>query len=286
MTKTQWYRFSALLIASTGTLFAQSHDLASALQKLSSPLGYQDAMRVSDQFSTADGPEVRLVVPRIVAQLSSNTPAAQRNAGFAVLCIASRRDGFDLLESSIPTLLRVFDHGDPATLRFALQAILVLGHVPSNLLKPALIAFLDGEGTEGETDLGRQEMRAMSVAVFMQYSPDDNSVFQAITRYLSQPLQAGSRILAIRGLSNVRTSKDLTPRFSELLLPALQDRDPAVKKAAVETAGRFGSKSSAEVINRLSALRADPHEGADVRDAAAQAFNQAQGVHPKLPELK
>jgi len=179
----------------------------------------------------------------------------------------SHQDADDLLEKAIKS-------GDPFKRRAAIRAL------PTRSTARAAELLAWAAGLDDPPDLPRLLLDSLAQ---MAARDDDTARNAAVTALTKLATTAERRDAALRALAGLpervvpelaealhgsRTKTKLTvvealarmrhPRASEALRIALDDEDPAVRRAAVAAFGRLGTRAAAEDISRLATADPDP----------------------------
>lgn len=225
---------------------------------------HEDLLKVTDQVAGARPEDISGALPAIFTALAHQDDDVKIYAASALFAISRRFDSADLLRGHINAIGRLLDVSDPRLQATPPLIFASLKPTPPPEVLPLLVAFLR------RTD---RDPQAQGGAVFtlVRLAPEKQEVVTAIQKFLSRPLDTGTRIGTLNALGTPRV-KDA--RLINSVIASLDDSDQGVRVTAIRVLARIGHQALLSARPALQRLADDARQPAEVRREAAEALQQ------------
>jgi HEAT repeat protein len=215
MTRTQLAKTGRLLVMVVAALVSYLHSQAIPSAQTPPPLQdffqnlvshyeasklptYEDLLNVTDQIAGMRSEEISSVLPAMFVALTHPDDNVKLDAAFALVVIARRPDSAVLLRKYVNAISDLFDSGDSRLQATPSLIFLNLKPAPPEIAPP-LVEFLQRK----DRDPGAQ---ASAITPLLIVAPENLEAIDAVTTFLSRPLNSEAKIAACNGLSNPRLS--------------------------------------------------------------------------------
>ena len=232
-------------------------------------------LAVVDTIPKADRSQLEAALPLIRAALSRGEDEVARDAAFALTAVAGRDDGPAILARYMPDVIRLLDAKDE---RLVGGAVIVFHQLAAR--SPDTILPVIRKYTEDESRPLAARRQLMGVMLDSGRMRPEGQV--AADKYLNRDLDRTERIRALQSLG----ARGVTsPKFVELIMNSLREKDSQVRIAAIIAAAQFGDRSEvwAQARPLVSAMAANAAEDIEVRRVAGAALDGTIFTKPPRP---
>ena len=221
-------------------------------------------MKVTEQIGGARPEEISQALPSVFAALAHQDDEVKLLAAVAVADIGLRPDSAGLLNNYINGIGNLLNSPND---RLQGAAVLILGTLkpaPPPKVWPLLVTYLN------RTDRNK---RMQAAAVFyLARHPEKPEVLEAIRQFLSQALDAETRIGTLNAIGNSPRLQDA--QIIHLVIGYLNDPESRVRLTALQTLTRLGQHALSEAEPALQSLVERTDEPGEVKASAKKTLRE------------
>lgn len=221
-----------------------------------------DLLKVEDQIAGMSADDVRQALPTVVTALGHPDESVQAYAASALFAVSLRADSAELLRPHIGAIGGLFNStSDRLHYLAALTFVGMKPAPPAEVVQP-MLAFLNRTDRDPDGQVS-------ALAALVRLAPENPDVISALKRFMSRPLQPTTRV---NTLNAIRTSRVNDFEVRKQVITSLDDADPGVQFAAIDTLTRMGPSALAQAAPALQELVQRPTEAPEVRARANKAL--------------
>lgn len=231
------------------------------------PPGNDEFSPLQDQIASASPAEIAEALPVMVAALRSSDTKPKRTGIFGLLSVSLRLDSPALLDGYLGALASILDFADAPQQRVGaviLECIVTRSPTPPDDAVKPLIGFLKRTDRDLQAQTG-------AIQVLVRAAPEDVRITEAVTAFLSRPLDAPSRVAALTAVTDPHL-KDA--KIISAVAASLADSDGAVRESAVKALVAMGPNAIAQAEPELLKVLDQPGQAESLRSAVKGALSR------------